>query len=238
MKKGEDFHAITSANNLLAALLDNHIQQGNELGIDTRQIVWKRCLDMNDRVLRNVVVGDRKSTRKGFTSNRAFYDYSLRTVREKTHEGHRYTSMCALSVIAWKCKVPDWELEKDLESLLPDFNKGAVRTVKATEINSAMKMYNARAMETPRERLEDWLGWEYKPIKRNGLKREQHLYLARRRKEDMKVMKIPMKGHEGRPTKEHIVKEYLAQHPNATKTDVVRNTGLSYDTVRKYWGKE
>lgn len=52
-----DFHAITSANNLLAALLDNHIQQGNELEIDTRQIIWKRCLDMNDRVLRNVVVG-------------------------------------------------------------------------------------------------------------------------------------------------------------------------------------
>ncbi len=52
-----DFHAITSANNLLAAMLDNHIQQGNTLGIDTRQIVWKRCLDMNDRVLRNVVVG-------------------------------------------------------------------------------------------------------------------------------------------------------------------------------------
>ncbi len=52
-----DFHAITSANNLLAAMLDNHIQQGNALGIDTRQVVWKRCLDMNDRVLRNVVVG-------------------------------------------------------------------------------------------------------------------------------------------------------------------------------------
>lgn len=52
-----DFHAITSTNNLLAALLDNHIQQGNELGIDPRQIIWKRCLDMNDRVLRNVVVG-------------------------------------------------------------------------------------------------------------------------------------------------------------------------------------
>lgn len=52
-----DFHAITSANNLLAALLDNHIQQGNELGIDLRQIVWKRCMDMNDRVLRNIVVG-------------------------------------------------------------------------------------------------------------------------------------------------------------------------------------
>ncbi len=52
-----DFHAITSANNLLAALLDNHIQQGNALGIDPRQITWKRCEDMNDRVLRNIVVG-------------------------------------------------------------------------------------------------------------------------------------------------------------------------------------
>ncbi len=52
-----DFHAITSANNLLAAMLDNHIQQGNTLEIDTNQIVWKRCVDMNDRVLRNIVVG-------------------------------------------------------------------------------------------------------------------------------------------------------------------------------------
>ncbi len=52
-----DFHAITSANNLLAALLDNHIQQGNLKQIDPRQVVWKRCLDMNDRVLRNIVVG-------------------------------------------------------------------------------------------------------------------------------------------------------------------------------------
>ncbi|MEG2511797.1 MAG: formate--tetrahydrofolate ligase [Acetivibrio sp.] len=52
-----DFHAITSANNLLAALLDNHIQQGNALDIDTKQIVWKRCEDMNDRALRNIVIG-------------------------------------------------------------------------------------------------------------------------------------------------------------------------------------
>ncbi|MHB8129144.1 MAG: formate--tetrahydrofolate ligase [Mobilitalea sp.] len=52
-----DFHAITSANNLLAAMMDNHIQQGNSLNIDTNQIVWKRCVDMNDRVLRNIVVG-------------------------------------------------------------------------------------------------------------------------------------------------------------------------------------
>ncbi len=52
-----DFHAITAANNLLAALIDNHVQQGNVLRIDTRQILWKRCMDMNDRALRNIVVG-------------------------------------------------------------------------------------------------------------------------------------------------------------------------------------
>ncbi|MBO7386753.1 MAG: formate--tetrahydrofolate ligase [Lachnospiraceae bacterium] len=52
-----DFHAITSANNLLAAIIDNHIHQGNELGIDSRNISWKRCEDMNDRAIRNIVVG-------------------------------------------------------------------------------------------------------------------------------------------------------------------------------------
>ncbi|MCQ2538641.1 MAG: formate--tetrahydrofolate ligase, partial [Lachnospiraceae bacterium] len=57
-----DFHAITSANNLLAAMLDNHIYQGNSLNIDPKQIVWKRCLDMNDRALRNIIVGMGKKT--------------------------------------------------------------------------------------------------------------------------------------------------------------------------------
>lgn len=57
-----DFHAITSANNLLAAMLDNHLQQGNTLRIDPKQIVWKRCLDMNDRALRNIVIGMGKKT--------------------------------------------------------------------------------------------------------------------------------------------------------------------------------
>ncbi|MDE7212396.1 MAG: formate--tetrahydrofolate ligase, partial [Lachnospiraceae bacterium] len=52
-----DFHAITSANNLLAAMLDNHMHQGNALGIDPKQVVWKRCEDMNDRALRNTVIG-------------------------------------------------------------------------------------------------------------------------------------------------------------------------------------
>lgn len=52
-----DLHAVTTANNLIAAILDNHIQQGNNLGIDVRRIVWNRCVDLNDRALRNVIVG-------------------------------------------------------------------------------------------------------------------------------------------------------------------------------------
>ena len=50
-------HAITAANNALSALVDNHIQQGNELGIDPRRIIWKRVVDLNDRALRQVIVG-------------------------------------------------------------------------------------------------------------------------------------------------------------------------------------
>lgn len=178
-----------------------------------------------------------RQNREGWRSNRAFYDCALRNCRDKTREGNRYTSMCALSVIAWKCNVPQEELEKDLLSLLPDYNKGATRQIKEKEIYSAMKMYNSKAMLTPRESLENWQGWEYKPIKRNGRKQEQHLQLAR----GIRALKGQMGENVvggGRPTKEYIVREYLELHPNATKTDVVRNTGLTYNTVRKYWGKE
>lgn len=178
----------------------------------------------------------KQQNREGWRSNRAFYDYALRNCRDKTREGNRYTSMCALSVIAWKCNVPQEELEKDLLSLLPDYNKGATRQIKEKEIYSAMKMYNPKAMLTQRESLENWQGWEYKPIKRNGRKREVHLTIARATRDILHPE--GWQNKEGRPTKEHIVREYLELHPNATKTDVVRNTGLSYDTVRKYWGKE
>ena len=85
-----DIHAITSANNLIAAMLDNSIQQGNPLNIDTRQIVWKRVVDLNDRALRHIVVG------LGGKPNGAFYcfpnvystglnghDFSIRLIKEK-----------------------------------------------------------------------------------------------------------------------------------------------------------
>ena len=177
-----------------------------------------------------------RQNREGWRSNRAFYDYALRNCRAKTKEGNRYTSMCALSVIAWKCNVSKEELEKDLLSLLPDYNKGATRQIKEKEIYSAMKMHNKKAMLTQRESLENWQGWEYKPIRRNGRKRADHIKYMNTMKRFKKELGEPV--NEGRPTKEHIVREYRLLHPNATKTEVVTNTGLTYDTVRKYWEQE
>lgn len=180
--------------------------------------------------------GERKprAKRQGWRTNRAFYDYAVRECRAKTKEGNRYTSMCALSVIAWKCNVPQEELEKDLLSLLPDYNKGATRQIKEKEIYSAMKMYNPKAMLTQRESLENWQGWEYKPsVKRRErpLKQDVHLRLARNQLAMMKEMGL---ASQGRPGKQKIVEEWQATHIG-TKADCIRDTGLSKPTVYKWW---
>lgn len=171
--------------------------------------------------------------RQGWRSNRSFYDYAVRECRSKTKEGNRYTSMCALSVIAWKCNVPQEELEKDLLSLLPDYNKGATRQIKEKEIYSAMKMYNPKAMLTQRESLENWQGWEYKPIKRNGRKQADHLKRARA------VQMVDYPNHEwaGRPDKQKIVEEWRDQNPNGSKRQCKDETGLTYPTIRKWWNE-
>lgn len=174
-----------------------------------------------------------RQNREGWRSNRAFYDCALRNCRDKTREGNRYTSMCALSVIAWKCNVPQEELEKDLLSLLPDYNKGATRQIKEKEIYSAMKMYNPKAMLTQREILENWQGWSYKPPKRNGRKQAVHLRLARANKAILK--EIGEMKPEGRPTAEQTVREWREKHPDGKKADCIRDTGLSKPTIYKWW---
>ena len=175
-----------------------------------------------------------RAKRQGWKSNRAFYDYALRTCRDKTKEGNRYTSMCALSVIAWKCNVPREELERDLLSLLPEYNKGAIRQIKEKEIYSAMKMYNDKAMLTQRERLEDWQGWDYKPIKRNGRSREAHLKRARAVQE----IDYPNGEWRGRKVKHEIVFYWREEHPNGTKAECIKETGLTKPTVYKWWDEK
>lgn len=181
--------------------------------------------------------GERKprarAKRQGWRSNRAFYDCALRNCRDKTKEGNRYTSMCALSVIAWKCSVPQEDLEKDLLSLLPDYNKGATRQIKEKEIYSAMKMYNPKAMLTQRESLENWQGWEYKPIRRNGRKRADHIKYMNTMKRFKKELGEPV--NEGRPTAAQKVRAWQKEHPKGKKVDCIRQTGLSKPTVYKWW---
>ncbi len=177
-----------------------------------------------------------RGKRKGWRTNRAFYDHALQGCRAKTKEGNRYTSMCALSVIAWKCGVPAEELEQDLLALLPDYNKGAQRLVKEKEVYSAMKMYNDKAMLTQRESLENWQGWEYKPIKRNGQKQADHLEEARAIR-DIRMRRQGRKWTDGngRHTAEQTVREWQEAHPDGKKAHCARETGLDPKTVRKWW---
>lgn len=181
--------------------------------------------------------GRRNQKRQGWRTNRAFYDYALRTCRDKTKEGNRYTSMCALSVIAWKCSVPKDELEEDLLSLIPVYNKGATRQIKEKEVYSAIKMYNSKAMLTQRERLEDWQGWEFKPIKRNGRKQATHLKIARFTLETMNEEQE--KALQGRPKgssqQKKQVEEWRTAHPEGTPKGCIAETGISKNTVYRWW---
>ena len=188
---------------------------------------------------------------QGWHTNRAFYDYTLQGCQNKTKEGNRYTSMCALSVIAWKCGVPAAELEQDLLGLLPGYNKGAVRKVKEKEVYSAMKMYNDKAMLTQRESLENWQGWEFKPATNRHYGRQK---FPRKKTEVARAKGLKNTNLEvrawgvrdamypdgewrgsGRPSAEQTVREWQAAHPAGRKVDCHRDTGLDPKTVRKWW---
>lgn len=185
---------------------------------------------------RNKVRNSQRARRRvssGWHTNPAFYYYALENCREKTKEGHRYTSMCALTVIAWKCNIPKEELEQDLRGLLPEYNRGAVNIIREKEIYSALKMYNEKAMLTQRRSLEHWQGWEFRPaIKRNNRKQDEHLKRARA------VQNIDYPDGEWRGTKktaEPIVRAWQKKNPNGRKADCIRETKLDPKTVRKWW---
>lgn len=178
----------------------------------------------------------KKKKRTGWKSNRAFYDYAVKTCRERTKEGNRYTSMCALSVIAWKCNVSQDELESDLISLLPDYNRECTQPIKQKEIYSAMKMYNEKAMLTQRTSIENWQGWEYKPIKRNGRKQALHLAGARSiQKINDEFNHTNWRIGNGRKSKKDVVLKWRTEHPEGTKAQCERETSLSRHTILKWW---
>ena len=146
-------------------------------------------------------------------------------------------SMCALAVIAYKCAVPLDELERDLYSLLLIYNKDSVRKVKEKEIPSALKMYNEKAMQTSKESLERWIGWEYKPIKRNGRRRAEHIKLMNFVRDEINGNR-DWRNTKGRPELSKIVEDWQQQHPGSKPKDCMQDTRLSKNTVYKWWRKE
>lgn len=180
--------------------------------------------------------------RRGYALNPRVYESSLERCKKETHEGNRYLSMCALSVLAWKCKIDREKLRADLISLLPVYNEGAERIVKPKEIDSAIKMYNAKALTTPRERSEDWLGWKFVGSRRNGRKQAEHLRRARITQTadypngEWRCRNGRLKGHLNiKRKKAMLIAEWRYTHPDGSKADCQRETGISRPTIIKYW---
>ena len=188
-----------------------------------------------DKRISKPVSKKKKAFKKnGWHTNRAWYDKALQGCIDKTKEGNRYMSMCALSVIAFKCNVPKDELTSDLEELLPHYNKNAKRRVKPREVLSAIKMYNEKAWLTPKEILENWQGWLYPPKKVNGRKQKIHLKLARNQ---LAMLKELGEASQGRPNAKELVARWRKFNPEGRKVDCQRETGLSKPTVLKWWNE-
>lgn len=192
--------------------------------------------------------------RKGWQCNRGFYDYTLERCRKETKEGTRYMSMCALTVIAWKCNVPIATVEHDLLGLLPKYNEGAARQIKEQEVQHALLMYNEKAMLTQRERLQDWIGWKYEPKTNRHYGRQA---FKRKKSEDAREKGLSntnleirgwtvrdamypngeWRNKNGRPNAKQTVQSWRDAHPAGRKIDCERETGLSRHTVLRWWGE-
>ena len=218
-----------------------------ELGVDVH---FRFEGDDFEPKVKKVTHKKKGSRRKGYYLNEAVYNNTLERCKNEVMEGHRYTSMCALSVIAWKCKIPLSRLEEDLYRLLPIYNSNCVTLVRKEEIDSAIKMYNERAIDVPRERTEDWLGWKYIGSKRNGRTRHEHLWdeywayngsdlpkvnICRMNRE-LALQHMRIKGEiKGAPTKQEQIKQWRKEHPDGRKVDCQRELGISKPTVLKWW---
>jgi hypothetical protein len=122
--------------------------------------------------------------------------------------------------------------------LIPAYNDGAVRKVKKKEIYSAMKMYNERAIDTPKERSENWLGWEFKGAKRRAkpLKRDDGTaFRAARAIQDIMYPDGEWRNKDGRPKKAEAIREWREAHPNGKKIDCHKETGISRPTIDRWW---
>ena len=144
-----------------------------------------------------------------------------------------------LAIYAIKCDIDREELEADCLELMEEFEKLTDREdnhFTEKDVLDALQSFEDKGLITyPVNSIANRSGLVIPKNKRNGLKQKQHLYLARRRKEDMKAIELPMKAPEGRPTQEKTVREWQELHPDGRKADCIRETGLAKHTVYKGW---
>ena len=165
------------------------------------------------------------------------YDWWLRKIREGATYSHRYFCLMALAIFATKCGITDrGRVKADMESLVPFLDSIDPEHPFGGdgEVESALECFDLRYATFPRRDLEKITAIAMPANKRNGLKQNQHLYLARRRKEDMKAIGVPMKNREGRPDKRDLVLGYAREHPDASHAEVAKALGVSRTTVIKW----
>lgn len=177
-----------------------------------------------------------KQAKGTWITKRDLYDWWKRRIMKEVKTGHRYYCMMMLAVYARKAGIEQAELEKDAFELMEQFERLTVdenNHFNEKDVLDALEAYNDRYITYPINSIVYLTDIPIEKNKRNGRKQEVHLYLARRKKEDLKMVGEKIK--EGRPNKQQVVKEYLKEHIEATKAEVIRETGLSKKTVYKYY---
>lgn len=181
---------------------------------------------------KRIVQGDK--SRAAWTCKRDLYDWWIRQIRDGASFHHRYFCIMCLAIYAMKSGIERDELEHDALSLVPFLNDlNPEEPFTEADCYSALECYDECYITFPIKDIEKITGITIPRNKRNGRKQEAHLYLARRKKEDMKA--IGEEINEGRPDKSKIVEEWRKAHPDGKKADCIRETGLSKPTVYKWW---
>ena len=196
---------------------------------------------------------NRATWRSSLEGKEGFYRSCLQRCYEETQEGSRYRSMCALVVVARKVvAISKEQVEQDLLQLLEHYNRIG-KHMTTSEVKKALRMYNPKALETTSQTLEDWFGWKFRrdAAKRRARMQERGTYVKRTRREicerARKIRDIDFPdgawiNRDGRPkgagTKEQIVRAWRCAHPEGKPRDCIEATGLSKNTVYKWWNTE
>jgi len=183
---------------------------------------------------------EKKAPKGRWVVKRDLYDWWYKKIQLEARPGHRYYCLAVLASYAIKCNIDKAEVTKDALALVPYFDSiSDLEHEQFTEEDAlaAIGFYEEDYVSYPRAEIERVTGISVPPNKRNYLKQSQHLYLARRRKEDMKAIELPMKNPEGRPSKESIVREWQKMNPNGKPKECIEDTGLSKNTVYKWWNR-